>query len=132
VTETIGFKFGRVYLIQKQVVKNLRIIRNDFIIQQQIKDNQYNYLQRLPTIPVDNNLFSTQRNASASPASTKLKSNFLTWHSRTHFLNLNHLRNLVENNLVKGMNLRLTDFDHRLSFRPHCTIGKIRRKFYKK
>jgi hypothetical protein len=49
--EAIGFKFGGVYLIQKQVVKNLRIIRNDFIIQQQqIKDNQYNNLQQLSTI----------------------------------------------------------------------------------
>jgi hypothetical protein len=128
-TDAVGIKFGRSYLIRKETVSKLCSIKHYGPLQQQSKDNQLNYIQILSS----NFNFDPKEivSSTAAPTSTKLQSNFITWHSRTH-LNLNHLKTLVQNRLVKGMNLRLSDFDTRLSVCPHCAIGKIRRRSYKK
>ena len=73
---------------------------------------------------------SNQRHI-ACPALPQPINNFLTWHARTHH-NLEHLKKLAKNRIVEGLNLRLYDIEQNFSVCPHCALGKIRRKSYKK
>ena len=101
-----GFKQGSLYFVTADQIKSLRNYKN-------------------------NDGFTAAYATCLYNKSTQPKNNFWTWHSRTH-QSASHLKKLQLLGLVNGIPPTVDEDSQDSTVCPHCILGKIKRRSYKK